>query len=299
MESSDNISDVKRALMELSKAVDSPVLVVCSDIDFECFVNVCNWLSEIEPRHKLALLLESSGGSIEYAFLISKAVRRYCENLDVLISGDTKSAATLIALAADRILMGPWGELGPLDPQMRNPSGGPRRSPLETMKGLEFLRDHYLETFDVIVRFLLERSGMDIAHALEQAPSLLSPIAAPLYQLVDYRQLGDAVRNLEIGEAYALEVMRRWSPIAENTAYRVVRQLVWEYPDHSYIVDLEEAQGIGLENAEEMGLDVERRCSGVIELVERPCIMSATYETGERLSTGKGNDWCNEEAENS
>ena len=115
----------------------------------------------------------------------------------MIVPARAKSAATLISLAADRILFGRFGELGPLDPQIPDFTGGlDLQSPLKIIKGLEFLRNYYVETFDVMVQLLLRRSGMDIAHALDYVSDLLSPIAEPLYSSVNYGELGEAARHL-------------------------------------------------------------------------------------------------------
>lgn len=192
----------------------------------------------------------------------------------MVVTDSAKSAATLIALSADEILLGRWGELGPLDPQLRDPSGGSRSiSPLETMQGLDFLRQHYLETLDIIMPLLLSRSDMDLPHVLEYAPRFLSPIATPLYGLVDYRELGDAVRRLSIGEAYATEVMKRWSPLGDNdnTVRKVVNELVWKYPYHGYIIDVEEANKIGLDNVNILPAN--------LELISNAALDSMRYGT--------------------
>lgn len=42
-----------------------------------------------------------------------------CTDLTVIIPDMAKSAATLLSLGADRIMMGPGGDLGPVDPQFQ------------------------------------------------------------------------------------------------------------------------------------------------------------------------------------
>ena len=171
----------------------------------------------------------------------------------------------MIALAADQIRFGEFGELGPLDPQVPDLTGSAdRRSPLEIVKGLEFLRNYYVETFDVMVRFLLPRAGMDVAHTMEHATGALSPIAESLYRSVNYRELGEAVRNLAVSQQYAVETMRRWSSLDEETFDAIVEALVWEYPDHGHIIDVEEAHRIGLSNAKPLDQRVEGLCLEII-----------------------------------
>ena len=65
------------------------------------------------------LLLLSRGGSIEPAYQISKLCRSFAfKRFVAVVPRHAKSAATLIALGADEIHMGPLGQLGPIDPQI-------------------------------------------------------------------------------------------------------------------------------------------------------------------------------------
>ena len=248
-----------------------------ADIGSDSFVDVLSHVDKRGEQENLTLILNSNGGSIEFAFLMAKAIREKCDNLTVLVPLRAKSAATLLALAADEILFGRFGELGPLDPQVPDLAGGSGlRSPLEIMKGLEFLRNYYIETFDVMVLFLLQRAGMDVAHTFEHVAGILSPIAGPLYQMVNYRELGEASRHLEVSQQYAKETMYRWSPLDRESADDVVDALVWRYPDHGYIIDLEEARSIGLSNVEQMTVQLESLCYDVVSGQDVP-VMSAAF----------------------
>ena len=256
---------VAERLAEIANTTGNAVLVLNADIGPDSFTKVVSALGNIGDQETLSLVLNSRGGSIEYAFGIAKAIRGRCHELEVIVPDIAKSAATLIALSADRIFLGKFGELGPMDPQVPDLTGSAdRRSPLEIVKGLEYLRDYYIETFDLMVRFLLEQAGMDIAHTMEHATGALSPIAGSLYNSVNYRELGEAVRHLTVSQQYAKETMRRWSPLDQASSEAVVETLVWEYPDHGYMIDVEEAQRIGLNNADPLHLGLENLCFKVI-----------------------------------
>ena len=268
MATDESSSSFEQQLSEFANLSNEALLVLNSDINSECFRSVTNALAQIDGEHDLYLILNSPGGSIEIAFWIAKAIREKCRNFDVMVPDSAKSAATLIALTADRVLLGQLGELGPLDPQMPDPSGTGLRSPLQIVKGLEFLRNYYLESFDVTVFFLLDRVSMDVSRTMDRAVELLSPIADSLYRSIDYRELGEASRDLAVSEAYASEAMRRWSPLEEGVADSIVRQLVWEYPDHGHIIDVEEANRIGWSNVHYMSQQLEGLSGDAIR--ERP-----------------------------
>lgn len=66
----------------------------------------------------LDLIIESPGGSGETAEEIVRVIRDRYDSLAVIVPGTAKSAATMITMAADEILMGPISSLGPIDAQI-------------------------------------------------------------------------------------------------------------------------------------------------------------------------------------
>lgn len=67
----------------------------------------------------LHVLLSSPGGDGETAIRMVRSMQTRCSQLTVLVPDMAKSAATLLCLGADKILMGPAGDLGPVDPQFQ------------------------------------------------------------------------------------------------------------------------------------------------------------------------------------
>lgn len=72
-----------------------------------------------DPEEDLHLLLDSPGGDGETAVRLIRSLQARCRALTVLIPNQAKSAATLLALGAHHIVMGPTSDLGPVDPQFR------------------------------------------------------------------------------------------------------------------------------------------------------------------------------------
>lgn len=65
---------------------------------------------------KISLFLYTRGGDMIAPLRMVKFLRSYCEYLEVLVPHYAHSAGTLIALGADKIVMGRLGELSPVDP---------------------------------------------------------------------------------------------------------------------------------------------------------------------------------------
>lgn len=206
-----------------------------------------------------SVLLNSPGGSATATYKMILALRQYVDDVEVLVVREAKSAATLFCLGADTIYMGREGELGPLDPQIRDRTGSVIwDSSLKVFKGLDILLEHSLESFDAIIDSLLRNAlwgnaFLDVPNAFKHAEPLFAAIVSALYRNVNFHELGEAARYLAEIEEYAFRAMRRWGykDKDELAIRQIARRLVWTYPSHDFMIDLTEAQEIGL-NAEPM-----------------------------------------------
>jgi phage FluMu protein Com len=67
----------------------------------------------------VTLYLETPGGRAETAEEIVKCLRNRFEHVSFVVSGEAKSAGTIMVLSADEILMTETGSLGPIDAQVK------------------------------------------------------------------------------------------------------------------------------------------------------------------------------------
>jgi hypothetical protein len=82
-------------------------------------------LDAIGSCDELDLMLNSAGGSGEMAEKLIEMCRVHCSGrFRVIVPNFAKSAATIVALGADTIVMGYLSELGPIDPQYPISVGG-------------------------------------------------------------------------------------------------------------------------------------------------------------------------------
>jgi Serine dehydrogenase proteinase len=87
------------------------------------------------PQETINVILDSMGGPLDSAFRSVLYLSRYAETLNVYIPRKAKSASTLIAVGANKIVMSPFAELGPLDNQIRD-----SRNPTDYMSALDCLQ---------------------------------------------------------------------------------------------------------------------------------------------------------------
>ena len=86
------------------------------------------------------LILNSSGGNGDAAEkLLSMCRERFKDGFTIIVPNFAKSAATMMCLGADKIMMGYLAELGPIDPQITLP-GDPPVPARSLIDGLEMVR---------------------------------------------------------------------------------------------------------------------------------------------------------------
>jgi hypothetical protein len=77
-------------------------------------------LRQIGKTDKLDLFLYSSGGDTMVPWRLVSMMREYCRTFSVLVPYKAHSAATMISLGADEIVMSDLSELSPIDPSTAN-----------------------------------------------------------------------------------------------------------------------------------------------------------------------------------
>lgn len=144
--------DRTRPLMEEIEKMRQSELVVlfCGDesIDYVMCYRLLKLLRRLKNVSKLDLFIESGGGDIDASCKIVKMLKQYFGKFCVLIPYNVKSAATLIAINSDELVMCRAGELGVADPQVREPITGtyvPAHSIKEAIDFIEEVKDPYVK----------------------------------------------------------------------------------------------------------------------------------------------------------
>lgn len=77
-------------------------------------------LRKIGKSDKIDLVLYSAGGDTMVPWRLVSMIREYCDKFSVIIPYKAHSAATMISLGADEIVMSDMSELSPIDPSTAN-----------------------------------------------------------------------------------------------------------------------------------------------------------------------------------
>ncbi len=96
----------------ISKAIPDIVL------SMDDYYTISDHLRDVDSN-KLDFYIETPGGSGEAAEEIVRFLRRKFETVNFVVSGEAKSAGTIMVLSGDDILMTESGSLGPIDAQVK------------------------------------------------------------------------------------------------------------------------------------------------------------------------------------
>jgi Serine dehydrogenase proteinase len=117
------------AWLEARQGLDSQML----SISLGDMAGYMEAVSNVDER-EVDLFLTSPGGSPEAADAIVQYLRSRFDHIRVVVPIAAMSAATMMALAADEILMGAHSQLGPIDPQLTiSTPEGPRTAPAQAI----------------------------------------------------------------------------------------------------------------------------------------------------------------------
>lgn len=180
---------------------------------------------------RLTLFLKSDGGSGQAALRMVNLLRRYVDHLTILAPLECQSAATMLALGADRILMGPLAHLSAVDTSLTHDlSPIDRDNDRVSVSNDELLR---------VVRLWTEQAKK----------STDNPYQA-LYQYIHPLVIGAVDRSSALSTRICEEILSYHVSDAAK-AHQISNVLNSGYPSHSYPITLREAKRIGL-NAEAM-----------------------------------------------
>lgn len=195
-------------------------------MDIPPFVDL---LDDVEAGEPLDLLLHTPGGDVDQAERIVLLCRKRVGDAEfrVIVPDSAKSAGTLIAIAADEIVMGDPSELGPIDPQIfiTTASGEDMARPAQSfLDGLRQIRD-------------------------DTGEGDLSPAYFPLLDKLDPALIDFCEKAIKRSKKFAQEFLEQYmlkddhakaAEIAEDLAN------VEKYLSHSATIDAERADELGL-----------------------------------------------------
>jgi membrane-bound ClpP family serine protease len=238
--------------------------------------------SELRSCNKIALVIDSSGGYASAAYKIATMLRRHCSGFTAVVPRYAKSAATLLALGADSILMGSDAELGPLDAQLADPEREEFVGALDETQALERLNAAALSLLDETMMLLLMRTDKKIETLLPHITHFTAEMMRPLLEKIDAVHYSQYARVLKVAEEYAVRLME--PQYGEKRAEQIARYLVNEYSEHGFVISRDEASELlDLKTAN----DDQQKC---VDELEEWLTLNRVQAIGQLTTEGNGGE---------
>ncbi len=240
------------AVMALEKTLETPLWLLVqsagdkfSGLEEDLVESLLAAKAELPEGRPLGLLIDSPGGFAKCAYQIATILKARCGGFTAVVPRYAKSAATLLALGADAILLGKHAELGPLDAQYHDPEREEWVSALDEVQALERLHAFALESVDQTMFLMTPRTHKKIDTLLPMILRFVSDMTRPLFEKIDAVHYTQMSRTLKVAEEYAIRLLQTKYPLKK--AQEIARRLVSHYPEHGFVIDTAEAEAFGLE----------------------------------------------------
>ena len=224
------IERTQPVLEKLAKVLGEPVITywnsnkgsICQNDVASLYALVRN-MGSVE---RLSLFVKSDGGSGQASLRMVNLLRRYVKHLTVLAPLECQSAATMLALGADKILMGPLAHLSAVDTSLTHDlSPIDRDNDRVSVSNDELLR---------VIRLWTEQAKESTTNPYEA----LFPYVHPLV-------IGAVDRSSALSTRICEEILS-YHMDDEERAREISNNLNSGYPSHNYPITLREAKRIGL-----------------------------------------------------
>lgn len=179
-----------------------------------------------EKEESIDVLILSNGGDPIVAWRLISLLRERFKNIGVIVPYSAYSAATLFALGADEIIIHPYGNLGPIDPQITFGTGMPGSSKTFSYEDLV----NYIEFVKTI--------GLTDQELLQKCFDKLVGEVQPT-------TLGFAKRSSQLGLLMGEKLLSTHLDDS-NRAKAISQALNTKFYNHGYSLNRKEAKELGL-----------------------------------------------------
>lgn len=207
---------------------------------------ISSHLRKIGKQEKIDLILYSAGGDTMVPWRLVSMIREYCDKFSVIIPYKAHSAATMISLGADEIIMSDMSELSPIDPSTTNffnptdPQNPQNRIPISVEEVMSY--------FDLAKNKFGIKNDEDLTKIFNKFMES-NPAIHPL-------ALGNVNRTHNLIKILAKRLLKSHNaPIKEDEIEKVIEFLTEKLYSHQYYIGRKEAKDdLGIKtviNAEE------------------------------------------------
>lgn len=227
-------------LFVYAAAIGKPIPAV--PLEQADFYVIRDLLASKKDLQKVDMYIETPGGSGETAEEIVKFLRNNFDTVSFVVSGEAKSAGTIIVLSGDEILMTETGSLGPIDAQMKI-----GRSVVSAYDYMEWVEEKRKEA---------------------EKQDRLNPFDATMVAQITPGELGSVFHALKFAEDLVVEWLinykfKKWTvtethkiPVTEEMKRKRAEEIAKELTNHSKW--RLHGRSIKIDDLEEIGLKITR-----------------------------------------
>lgn len=200
-------------------------------------------LQTIGKTENIDLFLYSAGGDTMVPWRLVSMIREYCDKFSVLVPYKAHSAATMIALGADEIVMSDLSELSPIDPSTANVFNP--QDPQNPQNKIPISVEDVMAYFDLAKNKFGIKNDEELAKIfnkfMESDPQI-HPLA-----------LGNVNRTHNLIRILAKRLLKsHQSPIKEEEIEKIVDYFTEKLYSHQYFIGRKEAkEDLGLKTVME------------------------------------------------
>lgn len=239
----ENAQEIRAAANDLAEQFDADVLFFAGMLERGAELQVRDLILNEHYRTNVLLLMCTCGGDADAAYLIAKCLQSNYDKFIFFVSGFCKSAGTLVAMGANELVFSQYGELGPLDIQLRKKdeltiqeSGSAVRSALTHL-----VKNSYSAWETFFEKIYVESQGaITFPTAASVAADLTTGLFAPISQQINPVYLGEVHRACAIARQYGEILDRRSKNLKPEGLTRVMEH----YASHTFVIDKDEADQI-------------------------------------------------------
>ncbi len=225
---------------------NSKVLVYCTSDRVKAETNIgadilapfANHLDKIGDVEKISLFIYSTGGSTLAGWSLVNLIRSFCKDFEVIVPFRCQSAATLISLGTNRIVMTKQGILGPIDPSTNG-----LMNPQVNINGQNVRVPVSVEQVNGYIDMAKDGLAIKDKKALKEI----------------YLKLAENIHPLSLGDVYRAKIqiqmlakkLLKFHKIEAKNITKVISFLCSDSGSHDYTIYRKEAK-------EELGLNIEK-----------------------------------------
>jgi len=233
--------ETQRIIKSIQEKIPGKIMVYYVPIKYSMVDDHVDYFLEAlkdvkEDTGVINLIIFSPGGSWEAALRIASLIRKFCKTFNVIIPSRCSSAATKLALGAEKMYFTPSGFITPVDTQIIYKMMGTEGNIGNTGNFTS------CDAINKVIDLLLARSSSG-----EDREKVYKGYEL-IFKYIHPTMVGDTIRVSKASERSGRQLMNMHPDSFESLEKidEIAKKLVYDYPSHDYPIIYTEAKELGL-----------------------------------------------------